>query len=420
MQFMMRTTTSLLTQLAAIILCNTIFAQSEGLTSSPYSLYGLGVINQTSIGKFNSMGYSGIGLRTDTGINNLNPATYSLIPQNSFFYDIGVVGEFNSFENNSDSESKTTFNFSNLAFAFRIDDRLGAGVTLIPYSDVGYSLLGIQTNIEGSNELFESNVTGLGGLNDFRFNVGYGPTETLRFGLSASLLFGNIEETESLEIGSGYFELTETTNYSGFRLGAGAQFDLTDKITIGSTVQLPVSLSGSLKRSVLKTLVESEIVVEEDQGDSVTDFKLPMELGFGLGVKIGDFLTVSVDYKKNFWDNTNQSEKIGVYQDQDIYALGLEYVKNPKGRKYGDRIRLRTGFNYDNGYLAINDKKIDGYNFALGIGLPTGFFTNSYLNLSYSYGLKGQIENVLVEENYHVFTLNLSLEDLWFKKRKVN
>ena len=41
-----------------------ISAQSEALTSSPYSLYGLGVINQTSIGKFNSLGYSGIGIKS--------------------------------------------------------------------------------------------------------------------------------------------------------------------------------------------------------------------------------------------------------------------------------------------------------------------------------------------------------------------
>lgn len=417
---MMKITIKFSIRLVFLISVSFLKAQSEGLTSSPYSLYGLGAINQTSIGAANSMGYSGIGLRTDSGINNLNPATYALIPQNSFFYDVGVVGEFNSFENQSDSESKTTLNFSNLAFAFRIEERLGAGIALIPYSDVGYSLLGIQTNIEGSSEVFESNVTGLGGLNDLRVNIGYGPTEKLRLGLSASLLFGNIEENEFLQVGSGSLEITETTNYSGFRFGFGAQWDLTNKITIGSTVQLPVSLKGNLVRSANKTILDSEIVVAEDEGGSVDDFKLPLELGFGLGVQLTDFLTMSADYKKNFWNDTNQTENIGAYQDQDIYALGLEYVKNPIGRKYGDRIRLRTGINYDNGYLAINDRKIEGYNLTLGVGLPTGRFANSLLNLSYSYGSKGQIENVLVQENYHVLTLNFSLEDLWFKKRKIN
>ncbi|WP_228239050.1 hypothetical protein [Allomuricauda sp. M10] len=397
-----------------------VMAQSEGLTSSPYSLYGLGVINQTSIGKTNSMGYSGIGLKSTTDINNLNPSNYSLTPKNSFFYDIGVVGEFNSYSNKGDNESKTTLNFSNLAFAFRIADRLGAGVTLVPYSDVGYTLLGLVSNIEGSNETFESNVAGLGGLNDLSFNLGYGITDNLRVGGRASLLFGNIEETETFAISNSYFELNETTNYSGLRLGLGMQWDIFDKLTFGSTVQLPVNLKGNLTRSVYKTLDGSSITVEDEEADNVSDFKLPLELGFGFSTKIKESLILTADYKRNLWDATNQSESIGTYMDQDIYAFGLEFQRDPNGFKYGQRIRYRAGFNYDNGYLAINDNKIDGYTITAGIGLPVGFATNSVINLSYAYGSKGQIQNILVKENYHTLTLNLSLEDLWFRKRVID
>ncbi|NDV43798.1 OmpP1/FadL family transporter [Flagellimonas sediminis] len=397
-----------------------VMAQSEGLTSSPYSLYGLGVINQTSIGKTNSMGYSGIGLKSTTDINNLNPSNYSLIPRHSFFYDIGVVGEFNSYSNRGDNESKTTLNFSNLAIAFRIADRLGAGVTLVPYSDVGYTLLGLVSNIEGSNETFESNVAGIGGLNDLNFNLGYGITEDLRVGGKASLLFGNIEESETFTISNSYFELNETTNYSGLRLGLGMQWDIFDKLTFGSTVQLPVKLKGNLTRSVYKTLDGSSITVEDEEGDNVSDFKLPLELGFGISTRIKGSLTLTADYKRNEWDTTHQSESIGSYRDQDIYAFGAEFQRNPKGFKYGQRIRYRVGFNYDNGYLAINDNKIDGYIITAGIGFPVGFATNSAVNLSYAYGSKGQVQNILVKENYHALTLNLSLEDLWFRRRVID
>jgi len=395
-------------------------SQSEGLTSSPYSLYGLGVINQTSIGKTNSMGYSGIGLKSETDINNLNPSNYSLVPKNSFFYDIGVVGEFNSYSNRGGDESKTTLNFSNLAFAFRIADRLGAGVTLVPYSDVGYTLLGLVSNIEGSNETFESNVSGLGGLNDLSFNLGYGITDHFRLGARASFLFGNIEETEAFVISNSYFELNETTNYSGLRLGLGMQYDIVDNLTFGSTVQLPVSLTGHLTRSVYKTLDGTEVTVEDEEADNVSDFKLPLELGFGFSAKMKQSLTLTADYKRNLWDATDQSESIGTYTDQDIYAFGLEYMRDPKGFKYGQRIRYRAGFNYDNGYLAINDNKIDGYTITAGIGFPVGFATNSVINLSYAYGSKGQIQNILVKENYHTLTLNFSLEDLWFRKRRID
>ena len=150
---------------AILLFCanQNLIAQSESLTSSPYSLYGLGTINQTSIGRSNSMGYSGIGLKTDTEINNLNPANFALTPKNSFFYDIGITGESNTYSNSVDNQSKTTFNFSNIAMAFRIMENLGMGIVMTPYSDVGYSLVGIKTNIEGSTNTFESNVEGVGG-----------------------------------------------------------------------------------------------------------------------------------------------------------------------------------------------------------------------------------------------------------------
>jgi len=395
------------------------FAQAEGLTSSPYSFYGLGVINQTSIGKSNGMGYSGIALKTDTEINNLNPANFGIIPKNSFFYDMGVSYEHNNYSNTGYNEKKTTLNFSNLAIAFRITDGLGAGIVMVPYSDVGYSLIGLKTNIEGTNESFESNVTGLGGLNDLRINLGYAPTKKLRLGMSSSILFGNIEEDESFQISNSLFELSEKTNYSGMRLGFGIQYDLTESITLGSTVQLPVSLSGNLKRSVLKYLDGSEVIVENDNTDSTDDFKMPLELGLGVAGKFFKSLTLSADYKKNFWGATNQEENLGTYTDQDIYAFGMEYVKDPKGYKFGHRIRYRAGFNYDNGYLNLNDTKIDGYNITAGIGIPINNTTNSILNLSYSYGSKGQIQNILIKENFHLVTLNFSFEDLWFKKRKI-
>ena len=394
-------------------------AQSEALTSSPYSLYGLGVINQTSIGKFNSLGYSGIGIKTPYELNNLNPANYALIPQNSFLYDIGVTGEFNNYSNTSDTEGKSNVNFSNIAFGFRIAENLGAGITMVPYSDVGYSLLGVSSNIEGSTDTFESNVTGLGGLNDIRLNVGYALTPKLRLGLSASFLFGNIEETESFIYNASAFESVEKTNYSGARLGFGLQYDVNDKITIGSTVQLPTSLGGNLKRSVDKSLSGIEISVEDDTSDTVSDFKLPLELGFGMSIKPIEELTFSADYKKNFWTDTHQSENIGSYEDQDIYAFGLEYIQDPTSYKYGQRIAYRLGYNYDNGYLAISDEKVEGYNFTAGIGIPTSRGTHSMINLSYSYGSKGLLQNVLVKENYHLLTLNLSLEDIWFVKKKV-
>ena len=148
--------------------------------------------------------------------------------------------------------------------------------------------------------------------------------------------------------------------------------------------------------------------------------ELELEFGFGLHANLTKSFAFSADYKKNFWDATNQSELAGTYADQDILGFGFEYIKNKESFKFADRINYRLGYNYDNGYLKVNNQKVDGYNITAGIGLPVSLHSNSIINFSYSYGSKGRIDNVLIKENYHLFTLNMSLEDLWFRQRKIN
>ncbi|MBC9795017.1 OmpP1/FadL family transporter [Sinomicrobium weinanense] len=393
-------------------------AQSEGLTGSPYSMYGLGTTNQLSLGKSNALGRSGIALPGNTEINNQNPASYASVFDKSFLFDVGFQSEYNHYSNKISDESKWSFNFSNLAFAFSLSKRSGIGLTLIPYTNVGYTLLGVSSNIEGSDEQFKSTITGVGGLNALRINYGYRLSDKIRLGVSASYLFGSIEENEFFSIGSSYFEMNEDTFYNGFRPGLGLQYDITKNFSAGATVQFPVSLQGNMDRTVTKTLDGASVIVEDQEGDDVPDFKLPTEAGIGIYFSPFKGFSVNADYRRNFWSATEQTDNIGKYKDQDIFGIGVEYLKDARGLEYTDRIRYRAGFTANNGYLSINNKKVGGYAITAGLGLPINPNTHSMLNISYSYGQKGQLSNILVKENYHFITLNVSLEDLWFIKRK--
>ena len=70
--------------------------------------------------------------------------------------------------------------------------------------------------------------------------------------------------------------------------------------------------------------------------------------------------------------------------------------------------------------LAISEQRIPNYSINFGLGLPFSRGTNSALNLSYSYGQRGIVSDGYIKENYHLLSLNVSLEGLWFVKRKVN
>ena len=393
-------------------------AQSEGLTGSPYSMYGLGIINQANVGKYNALGHGGIAMPGNSGINNLNPASYASIFDKSFFFDVGFRAEYNHYSNKINDEDKWSFNFSNLAFAFSLSKKSGIGVTLTPYTNVGYTLLGVTSNIEGSDQEFESTINGSGGLNDVKINYGYLLSDKIRIGGNASYLFGSIKENEFFYIGSSYFDMNETSFYHGVRLGLGFQYDILKNFSVGGTVQLPVSLDGSMDRTVTKTLDGTSVTVEDEEGENISDFKLPTELGVGIYFTPFKGFSVNADYKRNFWSSTSQTDNIGQYEDQDIFSMGVEYMKNARSLEYIDRVQFRGGFTSDNGYLSINHKKVGGYAITAGLGLPLNTNTNSMLNISYSYGQKGQLSNILIKENYHFITLNISLEDLWFIKRK--
>ncbi len=392
------------------------YAQNlNSLSSSPYSLYGLGLTNELNTGKTNALGHAGIAIPSNDGINSLNPASYSSIPKYSFFFDVGVKIQKETLVDSNGDEPRLNANFSNIAIAFPINKKSGLGVSLIPYTNVGYTILDIESNIEGSTDTFTTNVFGSGGLNDFKVSYGYALFPKFRLGISGSVLFGEIKETESNIIGSELISLNESNTYSGIKLNAGFQYDITKKLSFGSTVTLPTTLSGSQNTTIFQS-DGSTLEIEDD----LDDFKLPLELGFGLYYKFNEQYSFNFDYKYNFWETTNQSDRVGTYVDQEFFGLGLEYTPQKEGLKYWQRIRYRAGFNFDNGNLSIHDQRIKNYAFNVGLGLPFQRKRNSMLNISYSYGQQGLVSNGLIQENYHLLSLNLSLEGLWFIKPKFN
>ena len=395
---------------------NQIVAQNNNLTSSPYSLYGLGVSNRLNTGKTNTLGGTGIAMLSTNFINNLNPASYGSIPSNSFFYEIGIKAEKKLLTEGGDSESIINGNFYNLSLAFPISKNSGAGLTLLPYTTVGYEILGIETNIEGSDETFFSNITGSGGLNDLKLNYGFSITDKFRLGGFGSYLFGKIEEEEVDFIKNVIFETSESNYYKGFRFGVGLQFDLSNKISLGATVNSPTQLNGSQNKTV--NIQDSEPIINDDF--DLNSFELPLELGFGLHVKLNKNIFINIDYKRNFWDATKQTDFIGEYVDQDIFGIGAEYTPFKNAIKYWKRIQYRAGLNFDNGYLSMDGYRISNYSLSVGAGLPFRRQNKSMLNIGYSYGQKGLISDGLIQENYHTLTLNFSLEGIWFIKRKLN
>ncbi len=398
-----------------LITTQIIAQQTNNLSGSPYSLYGLGVSNNTNTGKTNALGKTGIASPTTSSINNSNPAAFASIPSNRFLFDLGLKAQSETLSENGNEESRFNTTISNLAIAFPISKNSGFGISLLPYTNVGYTVSGILSNIEGTTGNFITDINGSGGVNDFKISYGYRINDNFRLGVNSSFLFGLIEEQEINTIGNSILSIHEKNNYTGFRLGFGAQYDISNKISLGVILNTNTSLSGQQENTA--TLDGNELSVTEN---NLPSFELPLEIGFGVHTKLTNQVSLNIDYKKSFWNSTNQSDNLGTYVDQNFIGIGLEYVPKNRNFNYWENVAYRTGFNFDSGSLEIDNTRINNYEFNLGLGLPLKKGSNSMLNIGYSYGKKGTISDGLIQENYHSLSLNLSLEGIWFQKRKID
>ncbi len=402
-----------------IIVCtNQIgLAQLNNLTGSPYSLFGLGAQSNSNIGKFSGLAQTGIALNGEDVFNIYNPASFAHLSQKKFFFDVGISAEINSISNRNENEQRIAYNFSNIALGFKLNKKNGLGLSLIPETSVGYALIGLETNIEGSNETFRSNILGSGGLNELRLDYGYKLTPKWSVGLTASYLFGKIEEEETVITGESFLEVTDENFYRGVQLSFGSQYKFHPKLNMGFTFSLPTILNGSRDRVVIKSLDFVPTFVESETNENLDDFELPFQFGLGVHTQLLKNLEVSADYKRYFWGNTNQADNIGNYKDQNIFSVGAEYVPKYNGLKYWQRIRYRAGIQYDSGYLKVDNVTIDNLNGSLGLGFPVGN-TGSMLNISYRRGFRGTANGILVQENFNLININLSLLDIWFIRNK--
>lgn len=390
---------------------------SQSVSTSPYSIYGLGSLYESDFGSIPSIGSSGIALPSTSFINNKNPASLGHIGKYSFFFDTGLKGIQTTYTSQTANEKRNNFQFSHIAVAFPITSKSGVSVSLKPYSSATYLISNYKIPIGNSNEFYLLDATSTGGLNNFDISYGYKVQKNISLGLTSSVYFGTINDDKNFTIANSVTNINKKSFYNGVRFTLGNQIKIDSTFNIGLTVKTPTKLSASKTQSVTTVNLTETQYLETAEDSDVTDYYLPLEFGVGFSKAFKKNISLTFDYEKSLWNGTNQTNLYGEFKNQDKFALGLSYVKKERSIYFSDRIHYFTGVNYDTGFLSINNKSINNLAFSLGVGIPIDN-TKSLLNISYSYGQKGNIGTNFIKENYHKIGINLSLEGIWFVKRK--
>lgn len=407
--------------LIIVITLSTIPLIAQSDMDSPYSLFGVGKENESYFGGSSGLGNTGIGYSNSLLLNKINPASLTAIEPSSFLYEIGLNNTISVKVDNNTSQTNYDFNFTHIALGFSVSNRWKMSFGLVPKTKTSYYIDLIEP-VEGNEYSYYTNISGSGGVNELFWGHGFKLSKNLSVGVELLAYFGSINQEKYLYYGTTSIYLSETKRYSGLGIKGGLQYNIPNlfgtNTTFGAIANLPSTLSGTKDITGTKTFTDvgTTTIIDETDVD-IDDSELPLKIGFGISSQYRKF-TVNLDYQKNYWSDSYESNSNFSYGNQSIYGLGIEYKRETNSLTYYRKIVYRMGMNYDSGYLNLSDTKIDSYGFSAGIGFPVSN-SGSSLNLSYTYGKEGTLNNNLVMDNFHKISLNVSLVGEWFKKKKI-
>ncbi|RLD64083.1 MAG: hypothetical protein DRJ01_01885 [Bacteroidetes bacterium] len=405
---------------------------SQNSTSSPYSQFGIGDIVNKGFGQNYAMGGTGIGMRSSTNQNNINPASLSALKIQRFKFQIGIKNQTTKFKSSNAESTSNDINLDYLSMWFRVSNWWHSSFSLNPYSNVGYNIVDSQNYPSIGN--VETYFVGSGGINQFNWSNSFQFFKHFSVGINASYLLGSLNQTRTvIFVDDSYTTNTQSEkninisdvffNYGiqyynklneNYSYTLGLKFDNETKINVEKSI-LSGSTYGKYTNSIYDNTLIDTLENIKDQKDS---FTIPTNLGFGFSFSKNQKFIISADYTTQNWSSTKFLGRTDSLTNSNSFKFGLEYT--PKWNSINHaykRFHYRFGGHYTNTYLNIYNEQLKDYGISFGLGIPLRK-TNTLINLSFELGQRGTIDNNLIKENYGIIRLNLSLSDIWFIKRK--
>jgi hypothetical protein len=397
------------------ILIITLFALpghyvSSQITSSPYSIFGIGNVEAISTGINNAMGGTGIAFLSGKTLNLSNPASTAGLDSLITIFEIGFEGKYTSYSTSRKSQSLFDANFRYLDMGFRITRKWAVSFGVTPYSTIGYNI-NVISPIDGTAMLYNKTYSGEGGVNKIFLGNSVKLTRNLFFGINAEYLFGTVTHSESS--GDFNYSLDDKTYISNFNLdyGLNYQFKINRwKYNLGFIYDNGKTLRTD-KTSIMT--VGNGYITSRSKSNEMS---VPRSFGFGFAFE-RDFFRGGIDYENKRWKGIEFDNPLLETRNSSRYSFGIE-IPSPGMRRNGGRmIFYRFGAQFYESYMVIKGIPINYRSVSIGTGIPVKGVL-SVINLSLELGQNGTIEAGLFKESFCTFHVDISLKDLWFIKRK--
>ena len=405
--------------LLAIVALFAANISAQGITT-PYSLYGYGMINDNATSSQRAMGGVGYAMNSGRQINVMNPASYASIDSLTFLFDMGVTAT-SVWSKDGDASSKDFGGgLDYVTMQFPISRYIGASIGLLPYSSVGYSF-----GSEISNGA--SSYSGSGGLNQLYGGLAVRPFNGFTVGANISYLFGtNINDSYAVSDDSQTSLFERVVQVRDYHLQFGVQYALKvgkrDKVSVGVTYQPKKGLSGhawAINYDVNNDTAPDTV----DYISTSKHYSLPETWGAGVSYEWNERLMVEADVTYQAWKDAKYTmlnpngNTLESFNDRWKYAVGMQYTPRVRG-SFLQRVNYRAGAYYSKDYIKVGDNSLREYGVTCGFGLPAPN-SKSIINIGFEWKHRQATPAALIKENYFNVTLGINFNELWFFKNKL-
>ena len=406
-----------------LLICFTIFVATKNQAqnvSSPYSILGIGDIENNDYGRYSASGSAAVSRREPGSYNFSNPAFLTAIPYKTLNFDFGLRGKVSRFRlTGTDSLTATSKDFviKRISLAFKVTPKTAFAFGLKPFSTANFQYIATSSVSDG-DAAYLKYTDGSGSINQFYFSIANEIKSRLSLGITASWLFGSLQN--SIEYYNPNLGLdivrNETNFYNAAGLQAGLQYYTDPSKKWQHSFGLTSTAYTNLKGQKTSEYVEYGTTIKTTDPENI-QFKMPVSViaGYSLAYKNGLSFHLQGDYYK--WA-TRKLNYTNAYI-KDAYGLhaGIEYSKKISNSKFTwEKFHLAMGARMEQSYLVINNNYLNDYAVTLGAGKNISRFIS--LNAGLDIGKRGSSSLNQIQENYYQFTIGFTLKDIWFGTRR--
>ena len=387
--------------------------------NDPYSVYGIGDIDNTIYNRTSGMAGTGLAIPSSAYLIDNNPAGLAGLPRSFFIAHLAITANTSAFRGNpvdaSNSSAKDLW-IKRFALAVKINKFWASGIGFGQFSNVNYKFTGNEY-VEGTTTSYQAFFQGDGGLNDYYWTNAFAIGKHLMIGIKSSVIAGSINQTEILSDAVLQTNVVDSLqDYMGnlrFQGGFifGKSLNKNWDFSIGGRYTPKTRFASERTLSVR----DNNVSIVEEKYLTPNRFYLPETFAAGIALKHNKKTTFAADYTHEDWSSLILNGNGWNLTNSDRVSAGVEFskIKNEYGL-FSERRFFQLGGYYGTSYLQVNNTPIREYGFTAGMG---GVLSNNLLYAISFYGaVKGTTSAGLIKQTSFGLTLNISYRDFLLSK----